>query len=136
MRGSQDYSRRHCLLIGASGVAAAAFGAVRPAQSQIVRGTARILVGVPPGGPLDAAARLLAEHLKAYASAVIVETRPGAATRVALEAAKNGSADGSVMIMSPAAPVTLFPLDRAGEALAAVRDRRIDGRAVLRVRDG
>jgi NADPH2:quinone reductase len=34
------------------------------------------------------------------------------------------------------APVTLFALDRAGEALAAVRDRRIDGRAVLRLRDG
>jgi NADPH2:quinone reductase len=34
------------------------------------------------------------------------------------------------------APATLFPLDRAGEALAAVRDRRIDGRAVLRPRDG
>jgi NADPH2:quinone reductase len=32
------------------------------------------------------------------------------------------------------APATLFPLDRAGEALAAVRDRRIDGRAVLRLR--
>jgi NADPH2:quinone reductase len=34
------------------------------------------------------------------------------------------------------APATLFPLDRAGEALAAVRDRRIDGRAVLRLREG
>ena len=34
------------------------------------------------------------------------------------------------------APATLFSLDRAGEALAAVRDRRIDGRAVLRVREG
>ncbi len=33
------------------------------------------------------------------------------------------------------APATVFPLDRAGEALAAVRDRRIDGRAVLRLRD-
>ena len=32
------------------------------------------------------------------------------------------------------APATLFPLDQAGKALAAVRDRRIDGRAVLRVR--
>lgn len=29
------------------------------------------------------------------------------------------------------APASLFPLDRAGEALAAVRDRRIEGRAVL-----
>jgi NADPH:quinone reductase len=34
------------------------------------------------------------------------------------------------------APTTLFSLDRAGEALAAVRDRRIDGRAVLRLREG
>jgi NADPH2:quinone reductase len=34
------------------------------------------------------------------------------------------------------APATLFSLDRAGEALAAVRDRRIDGRAVLRLREG
>jgi len=33
------------------------------------------------------------------------------------------------------APATVFPLDRAGEALAAVRDRRIDGRAVLRLHE-
>jgi NADPH:quinone reductase len=34
------------------------------------------------------------------------------------------------------APAVMFELDRAGEALAAVRDRRIEGRAVLRLRDG
>ena len=34
------------------------------------------------------------------------------------------------------APATVFPLDQAGEALAAVRDRRLAGRAVLRLRDG
>ena len=33
------------------------------------------------------------------------------------------------------APATVFPLERAGEALAALRDRRIDGRAILRLRD-
>ena len=31
------------------------------------------------------------------------------------------------------AATTEFPLERAGEALAAVRDRRINGRAVLRL---
>lgn len=36
-------------------------------------------------------------------------------------------------LIKPAA-TTVFPLDRAGEALAAVRDRRIEGRAVLRLR--
>jgi NADPH2:quinone reductase len=34
------------------------------------------------------------------------------------------------------AAATEFPLERAGEALAAVRDRRIKGRAVLRLRPG
>jgi NADPH2:quinone reductase len=33
------------------------------------------------------------------------------------------------------APVTLFELEQAGEALAAIRDRRVEGRAVLRLRD-
>ena len=33
------------------------------------------------------------------------------------------------------APATLFPLERAGEALALLRDRRLEGRAVLRLRD-
>lgn len=33
------------------------------------------------------------------------------------------------------APATLFPLEAAGEALAAVRERRIDGRAILRLRE-
>jgi NADPH2:quinone reductase len=37
-------------------------------------------------------------------------------------------------LVKPAA-ATLFPLERAGEALAALRDRRIDGRPVLRLRD-
>ena len=37
-------------------------------------------------------------------------------------------------LVRPAA-ATLFPLERAGDALAALRDRQIDGRAVLRLRD-
>jgi len=36
--------------------------------------------------------------------------------------------------IKPAA-TTVFPLERAGEALAGVRDRRIAGRAVLHLRD-
>jgi NADPH2:quinone reductase len=34
------------------------------------------------------------------------------------------------------APAEVFPLERAGEALAALRDRRLAGRAVLRLRQG
>jgi len=107
--GDKDYSRRHCLLAGASGLTALAFGALGSAQSQTVRDTVRILIGVPPGGPLDATARLLAEQMKPYAPTTIVESRPGAGARLALEALKNSPADGSVMILSPAGPLTLNP---------------------------
>ncbi|HZU91064.1 MAG TPA: NADPH:quinone oxidoreductase family protein [Stellaceae bacterium] len=34
------------------------------------------------------------------------------------------------------APAIMFPLEQAGAALAALRDRRLEGRAVLRLRDG
>jgi NADPH2:quinone reductase len=37
-------------------------------------------------------------------------------------------------LIQPAA-ATFFPLDQAGAALAALRDRKIEGRAVLRMRD-
>jgi tripartite-type tricarboxylate transporter receptor subunit TctC len=74
-------NRRQLLLAGAGGIAACASG-LSPAGSQPVQGTARVLVGFPAGGPSDVTARLLAEHIKGYASAAIVENRPGAGGRV------------------------------------------------------
>jgi tripartite-type tricarboxylate transporter receptor subunit TctC len=74
-----------------------------------LQSTARILVGFPPGGPTDVVARLLAEQMKAYASSTIVENRPGAGGRVAMDALKNSAADGSVMILTPAVAVALYP---------------------------
>ena len=105
----ENFSRRRCLLATASGLAAVAFSTLQSAQSQTVRGTAHILIGVPPGGPMDVTARLLAEQMKRYAPATVVESRPGAGTRLALEAVKSGPADGSIMILSPAGPLTLYP---------------------------
>jgi tripartite-type tricarboxylate transporter receptor subunit TctC len=71
--------------------------------------TARIVVGFPAGGPSDVTARLLAEHTKGYASTMIVENRPGAGGRVAMDVVKNSPADGSVMILTPAVAVCLYP---------------------------
>ena len=68
-----------------------------------------MLVGFPAGGPTDVIARLLVEHMKGYASSVIVENRAGAGGRVALDALKNSPADGSVMVLTPAAMVCLYP---------------------------
>jgi tripartite-type tricarboxylate transporter receptor subunit TctC len=71
--------------------------------------TARILVGFPPGGPSDVIARLVAEQMKAYASSTIVENRPGAGGRVVMDVLKNSAADGSVMVLTPAVAVALYP---------------------------
>jgi tripartite-type tricarboxylate transporter receptor subunit TctC len=100
---------RRCFLIGTTGAIASYALALSPTRSQPVHATARILVGFPAGGPSDVTARLIAEQMKAYASATIVENRPGAGGRVAMDVLKNSPADGSVMIVTPAVAVVLYP---------------------------
>ena len=107
----QQVNRRQFAVGSFAACAAGAltFGVSRSARSQAARSIARILIGVPAGGAPDAVARLLADQMKSYASATIVEIRSGAGYRLALEAAKNSPADGSVMILAPAGPLTLYP---------------------------
>src|SRR5712671_7751368 len=93
--------RRRFMFGSAAGTASYALG-LSPTLSQPLHSTARILVGFPPGGPTDVIARLLAEHMKAYASSTIVENRPGAGGRVAMDVLKNSATDGSVMVLTPA----------------------------------
>ena len=100
--------RRRFLLGSATGIASYTLG-LSPTLSQPSHSTARILVGFPPGGPSDVIARLLAEQMKAYASTTIVENRPGAGGRVVMDVLKNSAADGSVMVLTPAVAVALYP---------------------------
>lgn len=71
----------------------------------------KILVGFSPGGAADVFARLLAEKLREPLGgrAVIVENKPGAAGRIAIEALKNAAPDGNTVILMPNGPVVLFP---------------------------
>jgi tripartite-type tricarboxylate transporter receptor subunit TctC len=68
-----------------------------------------MLVGFPPGGSLDVVARLLVDHMQGYASSIIVDNRPGAGGRIALEALKAGEPDGSLLALTPGDQLTLFP---------------------------
>jgi tripartite-type tricarboxylate transporter receptor subunit TctC len=47
--------------------------------------------------------------MRGYASPLIVENRPGAAERIALEALKNSPTDGSVFMLTGSSPMALLP---------------------------
>ena len=101
-------NRRRFLFGSAGGIASYVLG-LSPGLAQPLHSTARIMVGFPAGGPSDVLARLLAEQMKAYASSTIVENRPGAGGRVVMDVLKNSAADGSVMVLTPAVAVALYP---------------------------
>jgi tripartite-type tricarboxylate transporter receptor subunit TctC len=80
-------------------------------------------VGFPPGGGADIVARQLADRLRgAYAPAIVVENRPGAGGRIAVEALKKAEADGSAILVSPNPMVTLYPHIYRKLAYDPVRD--------------
>jgi tripartite-type tricarboxylate transporter receptor subunit TctC len=73
-------------------------------------GNARILTGFPPGGTVDVVARRVADKMRgAYAKLVLVENKPGAGGRLAVDELRRGAADGSSLLITPAAMVTLYP---------------------------
>jgi tripartite-type tricarboxylate transporter receptor subunit TctC len=102
-------TRRRILIGPAAGlIAAQAFRRDR-AWAQ-ARRPIRVIVGFPPGGGTDVIARILAERLRVPgAASVIVENKPGAAARVAVDFVKNAEPDGSVMLFTPDFPITVYP---------------------------
>ncbi|HSV36676.1 Bug family tripartite tricarboxylate transporter substrate binding protein [Ramlibacter sp. WS9] len=76
---------------------------VNPARAQTGEGgPVKIVVGFPPGGSLDTIARLLGEKLQTHLKRpVLVENRPGAGGRLAVDTFKNAPADGSVVMIAP-----------------------------------
>ena len=92
--------------------AAAAWSAAAPINvfAQSLPENARILVGYPAGGGIDLIARRIAEQLVGkLAKAVIVDNRPGAAGRIAVDIAKQSPADGLTLLLNPAGVLTINP---------------------------
>jgi tripartite-type tricarboxylate transporter receptor subunit TctC len=72
--------------------------------------TVRILVGFPPGGSVDVVARLLADRMRASLNQnVIVENKPGAGGRVALQELKRAAPDGQVLCLTPSGALVIQP---------------------------
>jgi tripartite-type tricarboxylate transporter receptor subunit TctC len=82
----------------------------RGSHAQNLPDTARIVVGFPPGGAPDIVARRLAEQLVGkLANVVIVDNRPGAAGRIAVDNAKQSPANGLTLLLNPAGVLTINP---------------------------
>ena len=70
----------------------------------------RVVVGFPAGGATDIAARALVDRLHpAYPAGIIVESKPGASGRLAVEFIKTSAPDGSSMLFTPDFVMTVYP---------------------------
>jgi tripartite-type tricarboxylate transporter receptor subunit TctC len=101
-------TRRH-FIAASVGVGSCLTAPRTPAIAQTITKPSRLIVGFPAGGSIDAVARLLVENMKGYAPSLIVDNRPGAGGRTALDMLKGGEADGSVIGITPGDQLTLFP---------------------------
>jgi tripartite-type tricarboxylate transporter receptor subunit TctC len=105
-------NRRQALgaAVGAVAAVAADSAIAGRAQAETLDKVVHIIVGFPAGGGTDIVARVLAQALQgSYAQNIVVEDRPGASARLAVEYVKNAPADGSVMLFTPDFPLTLYP---------------------------
>lgn len=99
--------RRHFML----GTLALGAGLAPAAQAQPRPELLRVINGYPPGGSADIISRKLAERLGGgrFAANAVVENKPGAAGRLAVEELKRAPADSATLLVTPASVVTMYP---------------------------
>ena len=79
------------------------------ARAQPSRPT-RVVVGFPAGGGSDVAARALASRIQsAYPAGMVIDNKPGAGARLAIDHVKNSPPDGTTMLFTPDFPITIYP---------------------------
>ena len=97
-------SRRSMLRFGGGAAAASLFARRARADTWPSR-VLKLQVGFPPGGGLDAAGRIVANRLSdLLGQQMIVENRPGAGGRIAMDAAAHAEPDGYTVLLAPGAP--------------------------------
>ena len=101
-------TRRQVLQTGAASAATTAL-ALPPAHGAVIEKPAKLILGFVPGGSTDIVGRLLVAQLRDYASNFIVDNRPGAGGRIAVQAVKAADPDGSILGMSPASILVIYP---------------------------
>jgi tripartite-type tricarboxylate transporter receptor subunit TctC len=69
----------------------------------------RLIVPYPPGGPLDIAARTLAERVQQSLGPVVVENRPGAGGNLGADLVAKAAPDGQTLVMGAVATHAINP---------------------------
>ena len=76
----------------------------------------KIIVGYPPGATSDILTRILADGMsKRLNQPVVVENRAGAGGQLGNLAVKSAPADGTTLLMTPVATMSIFPHSYAGQ---------------------
>ncbi len=91
------------------GLLLAAVAAWTPSAGAEDKPPLKILVGFPPGGSADVIARLVGDAVRDDFGSIVVENRPGAGGRIALNAVKAAKPDGQTVIILPSGPMVLYP---------------------------
>lgn len=109
MNNSPLLKRRSCLALAGAGLLSLP-GGWQLAHAQRDTKVARFVVGSAPGGPSDVQARGLAEAMRRASGAMmLVDNRPGAAGRLAVQALKGMPPDGTNLLIAPGWLLTLAP---------------------------
>lgn len=102
-------NRRAGLRLAAALAAALVLGAPLAQAADWPSKTVRLVVPFPPGGPTDAAARVVSQQLaERLGQPVVVDNRPGASGSIAAAQIKRSAADGYTLMML-ATPTLLAP---------------------------
>lgn len=105
--------QRRSLIAGAGLLAAA--GLLAPlAIAQT--GPIKIVVGYPPGATSDSLARVVGEAMsRRLNQPVVIENKAGAGGQIANQQVKGAPADGTTLLMTPVATMSIFPHSYAGQ---------------------
>jgi tripartite-type tricarboxylate transporter receptor subunit TctC len=96
--------RRQFIALAAAGIPGFSFAQQQPIES------GRVICGFPAGGTTDAVSRRIADKLRGgYAKVMVVENKPGAGGRIGVEELRRSPPDGSSLLLTPAAMITLYP---------------------------
>ena len=91
--------------VAVAAVAASAIAQTAPYPTRPIR----LVVPYPPGGPLDTAARALAERVKDSLGTVVVENRPGAGGNLGVDQVAKSAPDGYTLAIGAVATHAVNP---------------------------